>query len=141
MLAQDAVLFDSTVRENLDPSRRSNDADILEALSAVAWHQIEDQFDGVDRQKVLDQHILAGGTNLSAGQAQLVALAQAVLARPRILVLDEATADVDHSTDEIIQRILQQSFRDSTVLCVAHRAASVAWMDYVITMADGCKVG
>jgi ABC-type multidrug transport system fused ATPase/permease subunit len=130
------VLFEGTLRENLDPSRRSNDADMLGALSAVAWHQLEEQFDGVDRRSVLDQHILAGSTNLSAGQAQLVALA-----RPRILVLDEATANVDQSTDEIIQRILQQSFRDSTVLCVAHRATSVAWMDCVITMADGRKVG
>lgn len=65
--AQDAMLFEGTLRENLDPSRCSNDADILGVLSAVAWHQLEVQSDGVDHQSVLDQHIFAGGTNLSAG--------------------------------------------------------------------------
>ncbi|RAH75053.1 P-loop containing nucleoside triphosphate hydrolase protein [Aspergillus aculeatinus CBS 121060] len=135
VLPQDSVLFPGSVRQNLDPQSSHSDGTLLHALSVAdpTPHR-------TNSSALLDTVIAPGGTNLSAGQAQLICLARALLANPRILVLDEATSSVDLQTENHIQQVLQEHFRDSIILCVAHRPTSVAWMDRVIVMADGMCV-
>ena len=77
---------------------------------------------------------------LSHGQRQLLCLARALVARSNILLLDEATSSVDHTTEELVNKIVAEDFRESTVLAVAHRLSTIVGFDTVIVMEGGKAV-
>ena len=81
--------------------------------------------------------ITRGGSNLSQGEKQLVCLAGAIITRPKILILDEATSAVDMETDALIQRSIREEFRNSILLVVAHRLSTMADFDKILVMNDG----
>ncbi|OJJ47560.1 hypothetical protein ASPZODRAFT_1715312 [Penicilliopsis zonata CBS 506.65] len=88
----------------------------------------------------LSSPVASGGNNLSHGQKQLLCLARAILTRPKILVLDEATSAVDGATDKLIQRSIREAFSDTTLLVVAHRLSTVADFDRILVLQDGRAV-
>jgi ABC-type multidrug transport system fused ATPase/permease subunit len=129
IVPQDPVLFSPNVRSNLDPFNRYSDKQMRAALKRVE----------LDTKLSLDDEVLQGGSNLSQGTRQLICIARAILRRPRVLVMDEATASVDERTDEIVQRAMRLAFKDATVLVIAHRLRTIADSDLVLVL-DGGKV-
>ncbi len=135
IIPQDPTLFSGSLRECLDPWNLSTDEEILEALVAVKVGDANER--GV---QALDDCVEEGGQNYSVGERQLLCLARAVLSKPKVLVLDEATASVDADTDAFIQNMIRSRFEGTTLLTIAHRLNTVIDYDVVLVMDDG-RVG
>ncbi|KNC99091.1 uncharacterized protein SPPG_06036 [Spizellomyces punctatus DAOM BR117] len=131
IIPQDPTLFSSTLRTNLDPFSLYTDTQLHDALSLASLTPFFSARQG------LDTRIDTSGENLSVGQRQLVCLARALLRHPKILIMDEATANVDLETDALIQKLLRRAFRDCTILCIAHRVGTVLDYDRVLVLDKG----
>lgn len=88
-------------------------------------------------EKILEMKIEENGSNLSLGQRQLITITRALLKKPKILLMDEATASIDYKRDEIIQRIIKENFKESTVISIAHRLNSINGYDKILVLEDG----
>ncbi|KAI6707127.1 hypothetical protein NL676_010089 [Syzygium grande] len=132
VIPQDPILFGGTVRYNLDPLSEHTDEEIWEVLGKCQLREAIQE-----KEKGLESLVVHDGSNWSMGQRQLLCLGRVLLRRSRILVLDEATASIDNTTDSIIQRTIRREFVDSTVLTVAHRIPTVMDCSMVLVISDG----
>ncbi|KAG0367050.1 P-loop containing nucleoside triphosphate hydrolase protein [Gamsiella multidivaricata] len=132
IIPQDPVLFQGTFRYNLDPLGRHSEQELWQVLETSDLKSYVQAQEGG-----LDSMISAQGENLSVGQRQLVCLSRALLAKSKIVVLDEATASVDMATDALIQKAIRIDFAQSTVITVAHRINTIIDYDRILVMHQG----
>ena len=133
MVMQETFLFNMTVADNLRfGSKDATDEDLEEAARMAAAHDFI-----MDLSKGYDTLIGDRGVRLSGGQRQRIAIARALLVRPAILVLDEATSSVDTRTDRAIQQALEELMRERTTIVIAHRLATIRRVDQIIVLDDG----
>ncbi|RMD44291.1 hypothetical protein DV735_g885, partial [Chaetothyriales sp. CBS 134920] len=159
IIPQDPVLFSGTLRSNLDPFDQHSDSELREALVRVhlvpsSWGtgasgsatpiqasvRSDDSRGGSANKNIfksLNSKISEGGLNLSQGQRQLLCLARAIVSRPKVMVLDEATSAVDMETDALIQRSIREEFQGSTLIVIAHRLSTIADFDKILVMGEG----
>lgn len=140
VIPQDSVLFLGTLRNNLDPENTRTDAELLSALQRAWLLPQEGVTDPAAEAKYnLNASVGDEGSNFSAGERQLLALCRALVKNSKIIILDEATSNVDVETDAKLQATIQREFSSSTLLCVAHRLNTIVYYDRVLVM-DGGKV-
>lgn len=133
---QDNVLFSGTLRDNLKYGNpRTTDAQMIEAARIAHCHdfiaQLADGYDTVVAER---------GKGLSGGQRQRIAIARALIANPRVLILDEATASLDLESERYIQEALERLMKDRTTFVIAHRLSTVRRADRILVLSEGCLV-
>ncbi|HEV2582921.1 MAG TPA: ATP-binding cassette domain-containing protein, partial [Ktedonobacteraceae bacterium] len=133
IVLQEPFLFTGTIRENIRYGRLdATNAEIEEAARAVGLHDLVAQLpDGYDTP------IRERGRNLSMGQRQLISFARALLADPRILILDEATANIDTFTELLVQQGLRRLLHGRTALVIAHRLSTIKGADNIVVLQNG----
>ncbi|HEU0072580.1 MAG TPA: ABC transporter ATP-binding protein [Dehalococcoidia bacterium] len=133
VVLQDPFLFSGTVKENILYGRLdASEDEVIEAARAVGAHDFIVKLD-----HGYDTELHERGQNLSVGQRQLISFARAVLARPRILILDEATANVDTRTEVVIQAALRELLKDRTSFVIAHRLSTIREATRILVMDQG----
>lgn len=133
VVLQDDFLFEGTIRENiLFPRPDASEEKLLEAVKAAYVDEFTDRFE-----KGLDTLIGERGVKLSGGQRQRIAIARAILADPKILVLDEATSSLDTESEALIQKSLGELTKGRTTFVIAHRLSTIRKADQILVIENG----
>lgn len=136
VVLQDDFLFEGTIRENvLFPRPNATEEDVQKAVEAAYVNEFTDRFE-----KGLDTVIGERGIKLSGGQRQRIAIARAILANPKILILDEATSNLDTESEALIQKSLATLTRGRTTFVIAHRLSTIRKADQILVVENGSIV-
>ena len=159
IIPQEPTLFKGTLRYNLDPLEQSTDEEVLEVLNKSGLVEIinkkkkeqkekkekeakEKGEEKSDEQKKEDEsllsfHIDEKGGNLSSGEKAIICICRAIMKKSKIVILDEATANIDLVTENQIQKMIKECFQDCTMITIAHRLQTIVQSDKVLVMGNG----
>lgn len=173
IIPQDPFLMEGSIKLNVDPSKKRNDDEIIQALKTCQlWDTLNDDMiisqklekkkkekekdkkikfledeerealkkKGVKPIDKLNFEIEGKGNNLSVGQRQLICIARALVKKPKLLLMDEATANIDQKTDSIIQNVIKKHMNETTVITIAHRLITIIQYDKIVVLKDGEKI-
>ena len=133
MMQQDVYLFDESLAFNIALGR--SDISMVDIQKAVKYVHADEFIDQLPEK--LDYKIIENGSNLSAGQAQLISFARAIASDCDLILLDEATSSVDSITENLIQKATEKIFREKSVIAIAHRLSTIRHSDVILVMKDG----
>lgn len=129
VVLQDAFLFKDTIKENIKMGEYFSDKEVINSLKKVGGEKL--------LQRGIDSMLLENGSNLSQGEKQLIAFARAYIRDPKILILDEATSNIDTETENIIQKGINELKKDRTTIIVAHRLSTIKNVDKILVLSHG----
>ncbi len=133
VVLQDEFLFEGTIRANIMfPRPNATEAELQNAVKAAYVNEFTDRFDNG-----LDTLIGERGVKLSGGQRQRLAIARAILADPKIIILDEATSSLDTESESLIQKSLSELVKDRTTIVIAHRLSTIKQADQILVIEAG----
>ncbi len=133
VVLQDEFLFEGTIRENiLFPRPNASENELQNAVKAAYVNEFRDRFDDG-----LNTLIGERGVKLSGGQRQRLAIARAILANPKIIILDEATSSLDTESESLIQKSLSELVKDRTTIVIAHRLSTIKKADQILVIEAG----
>ena len=131
IIPQNPYLMEGSLRYNIDPFNKKEDQEIISILKKIGFEYTETD------DQILKRKIEHNGSNLSVGEKQLVCIARAIIRKTKIIIMDEATANIDMKTEEKIQKVLQDSLNDSTIITIAHRIKSIIDYDKILVIDNG----
>ncbi|MCQ2816425.1 MAG: ATP-binding cassette domain-containing protein [archaeon] len=131
VISQDTFLIEGTLRENLDPFNNHSEKELIEVLDDFRL------FSQLDKESRLNFKVFLGGSNLSAGERQLICFARAALMNNKIVIMDEATASIDTQTEKITQENIKKYFNDKTLIIIAHHIQMVSECDRIAVVDNG----
>ncbi|XP_023235791.1 multidrug resistance-associated protein 4-like isoform X1 [Centruroides sculpturatus] len=132
IIPQDPMLFTGPLRRNIDPFNEYSEETLWKVIEEVQLKEVISKLPGG-----LDTHLTEGGRNFSVGERQLICLARTILRQNKILVMDEATSNIDKKTDSCLQKIIRERFKSCTVLKIAHRLNTIIDSDRVMVLDVG----
>ena len=136
VVLQDDFLYEGTIRENiLFPRPNASEAEVLEAVKGAYVNEFTDRFDDG-----LDTVIGERGVKLSGGQRQRISIARALLAKPKVIILDEATSNLDTESESFIQKSLGELMANRTTFVIAHRLSTIQKADQILVIEEGSIV-
>ena len=130
VIPQDPTLIEGTLRENLDPLGKHNDQSMIDSLKTIGM-------DYILKENGLNFMIKENGDNLSAGERQLICFARAMIRKSKIIIMDEATSSIDYNTEQLIQKAILNTLKDSTVITIAHRIKTILNYDRILVFEQG----
>ena len=131
-IPQDPIFFSGTLRSNLDPFQEYDDQEIWAALEKAHIKSLLEK-----TPEKLQSYVTERGSNFSVGERQLLCLARALLQKKKVIVFDEATANVDYNTERLLHDTIKDQLKDCTVLTIAHRMTNVMHYDKVLVLDKG----
>ena len=139
IVPQEPKIFSGTLKFNVDPMGNYTDIEINNALDEVGLFKLMEE-NGRDISQKLDMKLDTNGGNLSLGEKQLICLARIFLRKNKIVVMDEATSNIDNKTDILIQNAVDKIFKDSTLIIIAHKIPNLNKYDKIMILDEGCLI-
>ena len=133
IVPQEPKIFSGTLKFNLDPMQKYSDFEINNAVREVGLFNLMKE-NGRDIRKKLNMKLRENGGNLSLGEKQLICMARIFLRKNKIVVMDEATANIDNKTDMIIQKAVDHIFKNSTLITIAHKIPDLDKYDKIMVL-------
>ena len=130
IIPQEPILLEGNIRDNIDPSKTFNDSEIMKLLKEVGLGDFMSD-------KTLDYKIEENGHNISVGEKQLICIARAMLKKTKILLMDEATANIDYRTEAALKKNIHEDMEESTVMTIAHRIKTIINYDKILVLKEG----